>query len=187
MLEPATHIDPARAGHADDADEDRPIPLLRWPDQEAERRRLVALGEPRILLISRYAAPPGLLDDLELWMLDGADPRDVLEATAGLRRKARERRPEPIIDDDGLLWFEGRWVAIPDTQLPVVDLLVRNADRLVPNDDLRDAYRRAGGSTTASSFRAVVRRVRHRVRQVGLALHVVRHRGVILGTKPAER
>lgn len=199
MPEPAIDIDPLVVGDAggdhaeDDAEDhtedhagDRPIALLRWPAQDAERRRLVARGEPRILLISHYGAPPGLLDDLEVWMLEGTEPRELLAAMTTLRRNARQRRPEPVVDDDGLLWFGGRWVVIPDTQLPVVSLLVRNVDRLVRNDDLRAAYRSAGGSATVSSFRTLVHRVGGRVAEVGLKLHVVRRRGAMLATTPPE-
>lgn len=103
MPEPAIDIDPLVVGDAggdhaeDDAEDhtedhagDRPIALLRWPAQDAERRRLVARGEPRILLISHYGAPPGLLDDLEVWMLEGTEPRELLAAMTTLRRKARQ-------------------------------------------------------------------------------------------------
>jgi hypothetical protein len=160
------------------------IALLRWPDQDAERRRLVAHGEPRILLISQYTAPPGLLDELELWLLDGAEPSEILAAMDRLRAKTRLRRPAPALDRDGLLHFDGRWVAVPDTQIPVVDLLVRNVDRLVLNDDIRVAYESAGGSGTPSSFRTVVRRIGERLAKVGLRLHVIRRRGVILARNP---
>jgi hypothetical protein len=163
-----------------------PIPLLRWPDQDAERRRLVARGEPRILVLTQYSAPAGLLDDLEVWVLDGADPRDILRAMDTLRRKSVERRPGPVLDDDGILRFGGSWVSVPDTQIPVVDLLVRNVDRLVPNDDLRTAYESAGGSPRSASIRTLVQRVRQRLATVGLHLHVIRRRGVMLAISPPE-
>jgi hypothetical protein len=179
MPEPTIEIDePAPAGHS-------PIALLRWPDQDAERRRLVARREPRILVISQYTAPPGLLDDLELWVLDGAEPHEILAAMDRLRRKTRYRRPAPTLDQDGLLHFDGRWVAVSDTQLPVVDLLVRNVDTLVRNDDLRAAYQSAGGSASSSSFRTLIGRIAHRITRVGLQLHVIRRRGVMLATTPA--
>jgi two-component system, OmpR family, response regulator len=178
MPEPAIEIDEPAAVHPS------LIALLRWPDQDAERRRLVARREPRILVISQYTAPPGLLDDLELWVLDGAQPDEILAAMDRLRRKTRSRPAQPALDQDGLLHFDGRWVAVPDTQLPVVDLLVRNIDRLVRSDDIRHAYVSAGGSGKPSSFRTVIRRIGERLAEVGLKLHVIRHRGVILARKP---
>jgi hypothetical protein len=86
----------------------------------------------------------------------------------------------PTLDEDGLLRFRGRWVAITDTQILVVELIVRNYGRLVRNGDLRAAYRRAGGSDTTGALRSLLHRLRLRVASVGLDLHVVRDRGVIL-------
>jgi hypothetical protein len=86
----------------------------------------------------------------------------------------------PILDDDGLLRFQGRWVTIPDTQIPVVDLLVRNLGRVVRNSEVQTAYAGAGGSQTVTSLRSLVHRLGRRVAEVGLQLHVVRSRGLIL-------
>src|SRR5690606_31280807 len=113
------------AAREDDRHPDRPIPteptvaLLRWPDDAEERERLAAAGEPRVLVLSDFAAPPSRLDDLELWVLDGAPTSDLLAAMDTLRDRAR-KRIRPFLDADGLLWFDGVWVAVPDTQLPVV-------------------------------------------------------------------
>ena len=85
------------------------------------------------------------------------------------------------LDDDGLLRFEGRWVAITDAQLPVMALFVAAPGRLVRNEDLLRAYRGAGGSPTASSMKSLIHRLNRRLRTVGLGLHVVRTRGAVLG------
>lgn len=87
---------------------------------------------------------------------------------------------EPVLDADGLLRHRGRWVPIPDTQLAVVALLVRNLGRLVGKAEVRRAYEEAGGSGTAASLRSVVYRLGRRVDEVGLRLHVVRSRGLVL-------
>ena len=86
----------------------------------------------------------------------------------------------PTLDADGLLRHRGRWVPIPDTQLMVVELLVRNLGRLVGNSDVRKAYEAAGGSGTSTSLRSLVHRLGRRVAEVGLKLHVVRSRGLVL-------
>jgi hypothetical protein len=184
MVEPVldAHPRPAAPLAADPT-----VALLRWPEQDGERRRLVARGEPRILVISQYSVPPGLIDDLEMWVLDGAGPGEVLGAVEALRRRARSRRARPVLDGDGLLWFGGRWVAVPDTQLPVVGLLVDNLDRVVRHEVLHAAYSRGGGSTKPATFRTVVRRLGQRVGEVGLGLHVVRRRGAMLAAAPRTR
>ena len=86
----------------------------------------------------------------------------------------------PVVDKDGLLRFDGKWVAITNTQLPVIELLVRRYGTLVSNDDVLGAYGSAGGAATASALRPLVYRLRRRVATVGLTLHVVRSRGVLL-------
>jgi hypothetical protein len=163
------------------------IPLLRWPTQDDRRHRLAALGKPRLLLVPPDSTPPALLDDLELWVHDGDDPDAILAAVTALQDKVRQKDTHPILDTDGLLWFRGRWVAVSDTQIPVVDLLVRNYQRLVHNDDIQAAYRQAGGGTSPASLRTLVRRIGQRLTKVGLKLRVVRTRGVMLTLPDHDR
>ncbi len=100
---------------------------------------------------------------------------------------AREHRAEPNVrpslDDDGLLRFDGRWVSIPDTQLGVAALVVRNTGRLVRNAEVRRAYEGAGGSGSETSVRSAVHRLRRRMAEVGLHLRVVRDRGLVLDVR----
>jgi hypothetical protein len=166
------------------ADDRAPVELLRWPEQDDRRRLLATLGRPRLLLLSPDAPPPTLVDDLELWIPDGSDPNLIATGITALQQKILTEDDEPVLDDDGLLWFRGNWVAVPDGQLPVIELLVRNYRRLVRNDDLLHAYQRAGGSGTTASLRALVGRVGQRLAGVGLDLQVVRRRGVLLGARP---
>jgi DNA-binding response OmpR family regulator len=90
------------------------------------------------------------------------------------------RLEPPVLDDDGLLRHGGRWVPISDSQIPIVELLVRNIGRLVTSAEIRRTYTQAGGSGSATSLRSAIHRLGRRVGQVGLRLHVVRGRGVIL-------
>jgi hypothetical protein len=92
--------------------------------------------------------------------------------------------PEPpVLDVAGLLRHRGRWIAITDAQLPVVALLVRNRGRLTRNEEILDAYASAGGSSTRPSLRSLVHRLRCRLSSVGLELHVVPRRGVVLDAR----
>ena len=68
----------------------------------------------------------------------------------------------------------------PTPSSPVVDLLVRNLGRLVGNHEVRQAYDGAGGSGSSTSLRSLVHRLGRRVAEVGLRLHVVRSRGLVL-------
>lgn len=94
----------------------------------------------------------------------------------------------PQLDEDGLLRLGGRWVAIPDAQLPVVALLVAGFGKVVRRDALIAAYVNAGHSGNEASIRSLVSRISSRVAQLGLRLHTVRGRGVLLaaGEPPVD-
>lgn len=96
-------------------------------------------------------------------------------------------RVVPHIDDDGLLRVGDEWVAIPDAQLPVVTLLVERLGRLVSKEVIVAAYVAAGYSGHAASIRSLLARVAHRVGGLGLDLHTVRGRGVVLRYRGSAR
>lgn len=102
-----------------------------------------------------------------------------MPAPSGGVSSDRHRERLAVLDDDGLLRFAGRWVAVPDRQLPLVELLVDRQGTVVKNEALLAAYRRAGGSTNRS-LGQLIYRLRIRVRRIGLTLRVVRGRGVML-------
>jgi DNA-binding winged helix-turn-helix (wHTH) protein len=86
----------------------------------------------------------------------------------------------PVLDRHDLLRYGGRWVAVTDAQVPVVALLVSRFGSLVTNEELLVAYGSGGGATSPSALRPLVYRLRQRFSAVGLTLHVVRRRGVLL-------
>lgn len=93
----------------------------------------------------------------------------------------------PRLDEDGLLRVGDHWVAIPDAQLPVVALLVDRYGRLVRTEAIAAAYVEAGNSGHDASIRSLVARVAHRVARLGLELHTVRGRGVVLAPSAHAR
>ncbi len=59
----------------------------------------------------------------------------------------------PVIDDDGLLWWGGAWVAIPDAQIPLARRLVARFQACVPDADLASVYPSPPGSADVESGR----------------------------------
>lgn len=163
------------------------VAVVRWPADAAARTLLAHEGKPRVLLIAADAAAPTPLDDLEDWLHDPVDPVELLTRTDALRRRAAARAAAPRLDDDGLLHFDGRWVVIPDSQLPMVRLLVARFGQLVRTEELAAAYIEAGGTKNRSSIRTAIMRVRARAAEVGLALEAARQRGVVLEVAPGAR
>jgi hypothetical protein len=161
------------------------VAVLRWPEQDADRRRLAALGRPRVLLTTGDVVPPSLLDDREAWIPDGSDVGTLLEAVENLDRMAALAPGRPLLDADGLLRHAGHWVEIPRAQLGIVAVLVENYQRLVTNDALREAYERSARSTSTASLNGLVQRLGTRMARVGLDLRRVRRRGVVLGPAPS--
>jgi DNA-binding response OmpR family regulator len=61
-----------------------------------------------------------------------------------------------------------------------VSLLVQRLGRLVSMEEINHLYGEAGGTTTVRAVRMLLTRLRPRFTRVGLVLHTVRGRGVIL-------
>ncbi|MDQ2650614.1 MAG: hypothetical protein M3Z03_13830 [Actinomycetota bacterium] len=87
---------------------------------------------------------------------------------------------EPVLDEDGLLRVGDRWVAIPDAQLPIVELLLSKPLKVVRYDEIIVRYRQAGGTARWAGVRSMLTRLAGRLRTVGLDLTAVRSRGVVL-------
>lgn len=156
------------------------VTVLRWPAQDRERRRLAVLGRPRILLTDPHVAPPSLLDDRELWFQGGRSAHDLADAIEQLRRHAGPGRGRPLLDDEGRLRHDGRWVAVPPAQVGVVTVLLEEYQRVVPLARLRRVYRRGGAEVSYASIGSLAQRLHTRVATVGLRIDSLRRRGVML-------
>lgn len=161
-------------------DIDIDIAVVRWPDDDAVRTLLIAEGRPRVLVLAGDVDAPPPLDDLEDWLREPVDPVELLARSDAVRRRAADRLQVPYLDEDGLLHFADRWVAIPDSQLPMMRLLVERFGRLVRSEELAAAYAEAGGTGNGSSARTAIARMRGRVTSIGLTIEAARRRGFVL-------
>ncbi len=94
-------------------------------------------------------------------------------------------RPLPVIDEDSLLRFEDRWVALTDLQVPVVDRLLDDLGSMVSIGELGEAYAVAGGSTDFDAMRSLMFRVGRRLNEVGLEVVFARRRtGMMVSLRP---
>lgn len=153
------------------------VTVLRWPLEEDLRQQLEQERAPRLLIVPLGQEAPALRDDLEDWLRDPPDPADLVARLSALSERARE---EARLDADGLLWAGRSWVAIPDTQLCIAELLLAHPNELVTTAVLTTTYVRNGSSGHRASVRTMVNRVVERFAQVGLQVHVVRGKGVLL-------
>jgi hypothetical protein len=155
------------------------VHVLHWPADESQRLLLAAEGSPRLLLVASGAEPPRLLDELEDWDRAGASTADVLARRDTLLARAAGRCREPVLDRD-ILRVGTRWVAIPSTRVPVVALLLARCGEVVRPGELAAAVAAGGGSSDAAAVRAVLHRLSKSFASVGLRLHSVRGRGLLL-------
>ena len=154
--------------------------MVRWPTEVTRRTALQKAGRPRLLLVEPSAPPPVIEDHLEDWIRIPADEMDLRARVEALSRRAPALPvPPPDLDRDGVLRFNGRWVAIPPVEARLVDALVERIDAVVGRDDLARAGW-PGGSPGRNALDVHVLRLRRRIEPLGLQIRTVRSRGYLL-------
>src|SRR6476646_8178309 len=93
------------------------IALVRLPSERRRLERLRRAGHPRLILLEGDVEPPVSVDPAEDWLRVPADERDVLARQEGVRRRLMPSAPKPVLDEAGLLRFEGAWVSIPPMEV----------------------------------------------------------------------
>lgn len=168
---------------------------LRWPADEALLPDLRARDVPRLLLVAPDAPPPNIEGVLEDWVRLPAKSADVAARRETLRERSRTSPgsassdptppgPAPTLDQDGVLRFEGRWVAIPPVEGRLLGLFLEKYGAVVS----RRALSKAGWPDRDADRNVLdvhILRLRRRLDEVGLAIRTVRSRGYLL--EPARR
>jgi hypothetical protein len=164
---------------------DLEVALVRWPAEASLREGLAALGRPRLLLVEAGALPPETLDEAEDWLRSPPDPAELLWRAKHLRQRLAPAAAAPLVlDDHGVLRRGDRWVTVSEAQVPILELLLANLDKVVPFEDVIAAYRSVGGSAVPASVRTVVSRLEARIRPLGVDVLSIRRRGIVLRSKP---
>jgi hypothetical protein len=165
---------------------DLEVALVRWPEEASLREGLAALGRPRLLLVEQGSLPPDTLDGPEDWLRSPPDPAELLWRAQHLRHRFGPgvHGEDLVLEDHGVLRRGEKWVAISEAQLPILQLLLDNVDRVVPFDEVVAAYGAEGGSSVPASVRTVVSRLEQRIAPLGVDIVSVRRRGIVLRTNP---
>ena len=153
------------------------VVLLRWPEESVRRTELELVARPRLLLVEPNEPPPDCTDPLEDWIRMPADDRDVRARVRALVERAGVERPQ--LDDDGLLWFRGRWVSLSPVERALVDALLERFGAVTGRDALR---KRAWpeGLPTRNALDVHMVRLRRRIAELSLEIRTVRSRGYLL-------
>jgi two-component system OmpR family response regulator len=161
------------------------VAILAWPEEAERAAALARAGQPRLLLVGADDEPPGDWDDLTDWVRLPVDDRDLCVRVAALQRLGA-RPPEPTLDEFDVLWRGDRWVALAPIEARLLDALLAECGAVVSRCDLGSAAW-PGGVPGARAVDARLRRLRSRIAPLGLAIHNVHRRGLMLevGSPPA--
>jgi hypothetical protein len=157
----------------------RDVTLVGWPADAAKLDALRAVGVPRLLLVDPETAAPDILDPLEDWIRLPAAEDDVRARVATLAARSLAPTGPPLVDADGLLHFQARWVALSPVERAITGALIERFGAVVGRDVLS---RRAwpGGAPTRNALDVRIVRLRRRIAPLGLEISTVRARGYLL-------
>lgn len=153
------------------------VVLVQWPAESDRRGRLERQRAARLLLVDADAPPPVVTDVLEDWVRMPAADHDVRARVESLMRRGASALP--AVDDDGVVRFNGEWVAVPPLEARIVGPLVERFEAVVS----RDAVTRAAwpdGAPGRNALDVHILRLRRRLEPVGLAIRTIRSRGFLL-------
>jgi hypothetical protein len=154
------------------------VAILAWPQEAEQAAEFARAGRPRLLLVGVDAEPPADWDDLTDWVRLPVDDRDLCARVAALQRLA-SRAPEPVLDEFDVLWRGDRWSALAPIEARLVEVLLARCGTVVSRRDLGAAAWPAG-TPGERAVDARLRRLRSRVAPLGLTIHNVRRRGLML-------
>ena len=161
--------------------------LLAWPADEARRQRLAAERRPRLLLVDLNVDPPLPLDHMEDWVRVTTPAPEVALRLAALERRAGDVVPRPpalVVDDGDLLRRGDQWVALPPLEARFYGLLAAAPGTIVSRAELERAAWPDGPPADPRAVDGVVKRLRRRLRPLGVEIHTATGRGFLLEVTP---
>lgn len=158
------------------------VQLVRWPEGQDDRRRLSDTGQLCLLVIEANIPPPSDLQPGEDWVRSTADPIEVRSRIDRLRAANASRLLRPTLDDDGILAYADRWVALSPGDVPIGRVLCERFNSLVTRDELRVCFE---PPCTDATLAVKLYRLRRHLAGLGLRLTTIRGRGCVL--ERAER
>jgi DNA-binding response OmpR family regulator len=166
------------------------VVVVHWPEQRDELPRLAEQGVPRLLLVAPLADPPEAGDVLQDWVRLPGDERDVLARLRGLRRRAADLDPTPVIDAHGRLLFHRQWVQLSPIHerlarclLGAREGVVGARQGVVAETELLDRGW-PGGNPSSNALRVHLHRLRRLILPLGLEIRGVRGEGWVLQPTP---
>jgi DNA-binding response OmpR family regulator len=151
--------------------------MVRWPSEQEIRSSLAAEGRPRLLLLEA-GPPPVVIDPLEDWIRMPADDAEMWARLESLRRRWEAPR-KPKLDQDGVLTWADRWVALSPLEARLASVLLEKFTSMVTYRALVDATQ-SPEDARRNSLDVQLHRLRRRLAPIGLVIRTVRKRGYVL-------
>ncbi len=151
------------------------VELVHWPKEAARRDRLNELRQPRLLLVDPDAEPLLTVDPSEDWVRLPADHEDVQARIESLRRRVEV---EPVLDS-GVLRTATGWVALPEIEARIMDVLLSRFGRVADRQSILAAGW-PGETPNRNVLDVHLHRLRRRIEPIDLRIRTVRKRGYVL-------
>ncbi|HEV7758510.1 MAG TPA: winged helix-turn-helix domain-containing protein [Acidimicrobiales bacterium] len=187
LSSPRDRTIPSSSASPDDVPDVPDVALVSWPQDEALRRRLAAARRPRLLLIDGSHAAPLAADELEDWVRYPLDPDELAIRIATLVHRASGVAPRAttlVLDDDGVLHADDRWVALSLLEARLLAALLERPGELVHRPTLVRTAWPDGAPADERALDGVLKRLRRRVAPLGVRIHTVNGLGLLLEYTP---
>ena len=168
------------AGRVVDLEDDTTVVTIEWPDHDDRRATIVATGRAALLVVERGQPPPTDLEPLEDWIRAPIDPIERAARVKGLRLRQQRLRGGVHLDDDRSLRVADRRVTLTEHQQALLIPLLARIGQPTPRAVVERASAQAGGPADPDHLRRALSRLRGRLAEVGLDLHLLSGRAVLL-------
>ena len=168
------------SGRAARAEPPDPVATIEWPSQHARRPVVARRGRAALLIVERGHAPPGDLGPLEDW----TRPRSIRSSS---RSGPTSSGSATASAEGGPCWTTrascttaASWWRSPLVSRPSSLRCSCRIGQPVPRTEVEQASREAGGPSQPDELRRALSRLRACVAEVGLGLHLLSGRAVLL-------
>jgi hypothetical protein len=153
--------------------------VLQWPADAELREQAASQGHACLLCVAVGARPPLSWGHLEDWLREPFDYGELDARRARLRRRLLALQPV-WIDDDGLLHRGPSWIALSPMEVRLLEPLLAMKDEVVSRRALHAEVYQGEQARDVRLVDSTLRRLRRRVRPLGVTIHTVRGTGILL-------
>ncbi|MFS4105724.1 helix-turn-helix domain-containing protein [Streptomyces sp. PD-S100-1] len=155
------------------------VNILRWPAERQLREQCRRLGLLRLLVVERNHEPPTCADVREDWIRMPATPKDFQARITALQLRGVSHTV-PHLDQDGILRMGTAAVAVSPREAQLLQVLIQRFGRTAAREELRAHLSEDGREASRNALDLHIKRLRRRVRPLGLSIRTAWGRGYVL-------